>query len=354
MLKETLGLQNHRHSRHTGPSDEFESVCLDLIPFQNDEYELPNGTLRRVGSHDTFLLLPDVISQNYAEEAHDIDAIQRIVEPHGASLVALYFRIVHPSYPILHKKVFLEKYARNYREFSPPLLAAVYILALRWWVYSPTLAHLTKPNTAALQKLALKSLDDVITRPKLSTIQAGLLMSQFLSLDLFPMTARLVAVGQTLGLHRDCSNWRIPDWERGLRRRLAWALFMQDKWVALTHGRPSLVQISSWNVRPVSSEDFPENAEDENDEEGSAEVEKGRMSFSRFIDLTIILADILDSPYNWDKIGRANGNDPLPSARDMLEWAKPVQKRLKDWFSGLPEGLRADDMKVRKLSSIGK
>ena len=338
-------MQNHRHSRYLGPSDEFEPACLDLIPFVNDEYDLPNGTLRRVGADDTFLLLPDIKSQNYTDELQDIDAIQRLVEPHGSSLVALYFRIVHPSFPILHKKVFLEKYARNYREFSPPLLAGVYILALNWWVYSPNLALLPKPDAAALQKLALKSLDDVMTRPKLSTIQAGLLISQFLSVDLVPLTARLAAVSQTLGLHRDCSDWRIPDWERGLRRRLIWALFLQDKWVALTHGRDSLVSTSSLNVRFLSSEDFPENATDENHEEGSAEVEKGRRSFSEFIDLSLILADIME----FSGLEFEEGN-----VEDVLNWAKPLQKRLKDWFSNLPEELRMDDMKVRKLSSIGK
>ena len=71
-----------------------------------------------------------------SEIFNDLDAIERIVAPHGQSLINFYFRIVHPSFPILHKKVFLEKYSRTHREFSPPLLAAVYILTLHWWSYS--------------------------------------------------------------------------------------------------------------------------------------------------------------------------------------------------------------------------
>ncbi|KAL9625864.1 MAG: hypothetical protein Q9160_000184 [Pyrenula sp. 1 TL-2023] len=352
LLKETLGLQNHRHSCYIGASDEFEPVYLGLVPFQKDEHELPQGTLRRVSSHETFLLRPDNISQNYDEEPSDLDAIQRTVEPNGPALVALYFRIVHPSFPILHKLVFLEKYSRSYREFSPPLLAAVYMLALQWWSYDQALAQLKKPDTTTLQKLASKSLDDVMTRPKLSTVQAGLLLSQFLPGDLVPLTARLVAVGQTLGLDRDCTVWRIPDWERGLRKRLAWALYLQDRWVALTHGRSCMIPTAHWSVDTVSDEDFPETVNDENDEEGSAEVEKGKMSFQQFIDLTTILSDILESPFSIDFDPSIHGNG-LDSAEKMLQWAKPVQARLKEWYSGLPESLRMDDVKLRKLSSTG-
>lgn len=107
-----------------------------------------------------------------------------------------------------------------------------------------------------------------------------------------------------------------------------------------------------WSVGTVSNEDFPENVNDENDEEGSAEVEKGKMSFQQFIGLTVILSDILESPYGVDFDSRIHGNG-LDSAERMLKWAKPVQARLKEWYSGLPESLRMDDVKLRKLSSTG-
>ena len=71
------------------------------------------------------------------------------------------------------------------------------------------------------------TLADAMFRPKLSTIQAGLILSQRPEGDQWAPTAQLVAVGQELGLHLDCSHWKIPPWERGLRKRLAWALYMQ-------------------------------------------------------------------------------------------------------------------------------
>lgn len=42
----------------------------------------------------------------------------------------------------------------------------------------------------------------------------------------------LQAIGamQLIGLHRDCSRWKLPKWERSLRTRLWWTLYVHDKW----------------------------------------------------------------------------------------------------------------------------
>ncbi|KAI9765124.1 MAG: Fungal specific transcription factor [Geoglossum simile] len=353
LLKKTLGLQNHRHSQHIGSTNEFEPCLINLSPFdRKDEYSLSRGTLRRVSDYDTFLMLPDQSTQGHGDEMADVDAIESVVAPHGQALINLYFRIIHPSFPILHKKVYLEKYSRTHREFSPPLLAAVYILVLNWWSYSSDLASLPKPDVKELERLALKTINDVIHRPKLSTVQAGLLLLQRPEGDSWALTAQLVAIGQELGLHLDCSKWKIPDWERGLRKRLAWALFMQDKWGALTHGRPSHIVRSNWAVRPVVKEDFPENAADEDDEEGSTEVEKGMMLFSQMISLTEILSEVLETFYTI-RATQEIENEGKDGTRLILEKAKPVQIKLKEWFARLPGCLRMDSTKIRKLSSTG-
>jgi hypothetical protein len=286
------------------------------------------------------------------DELGDLDAIESLVAPHGHSLIHLYFRIVHPSFPILHKKVFLEKYERTHREFSPPLLAAVYILALNWWSYSAELSLLTKPDTEELEALALHTMSYVVSRPKLSTIQAGLLLLQRPEGDSWALTSKLVALGQDLGLHLDCSKWRIPAWEKGLRKRLGWGLYVQDKWGAVVHGRPSHITLDDWMVKPVTEADFPERAADEDDEEGSTEVEQGRVLFCEMIKLTEILTTILSEFYTL----RAE-EDFKQRAQDggiwVLEKAKPMQLRLKDWFANLPDCLKMEQIKMRKLNSTG-
>lgn len=164
-----------------------------------------------------FISSPDLPSDT---EEEIIDTIEGLVYPNGALLVALYFRIVHPSYPILHKGVWLEKYRRSYKEFSPPLLAAVYALAIDWWEYDPTLAVQRKPPVDRLVDIATQALTTAMRRPKLSAVQAGLLLLQRSGGDSWVLTSQMVALSEELGLHVDCSPWDIPDWEKGVRRRL--------------------------------------------------------------------------------------------------------------------------------------
>jgi hypothetical protein len=161
-----------------------------------------------------------------------------------------------------------------------------------------------------------------------------------------------MVVGHGLGLHLDCSNWKIPQWEQGLRRRLAWGLYMQDKWGSLIYGRPSQIHDSNWAVRTVSDHDFPENATDEDEEEGSTEVNKGMILFTQMIALTKILSEILDTFYSLKAIQEVE-NEGRNGTQFILERAKPVQIKLRDWFATLPDCLRMDSTKVMKLSSTG-
>lgn len=127
----------------------------------------------------------------------------------------------------------MEKYARTHREFAPPCLAGVYMLASKWWHYDRELTSHKKPDIGALERIARSSLQGVTNRPKLSTLQGGLLLLQFHGSGddgAWALSSQLVAVAQDLGIDSDCSGWTIPVWEKDLRTRLSWAIFMMDKW----------------------------------------------------------------------------------------------------------------------------
>jgi hypothetical protein len=359
LLKRTLGLQSDRYSQYIGPTTDFEPSLIDLSPFDpQDESLLSRGTLRKVSGVDTFLMLPDYNTPGYEHIIEDADAIENIVSPHGPALLQLYFRIIHPNFPILQKTVFFEKYDRSYREFSPPILAAVYILAINWWDHSEELANLPRPDIRELERLARVTLADAMYRPKLSTVQAGLLLSQRPEGDQWAPTAQLVAIAQELGLHLDCTNWKIPPWERGLRKRLAWALYMQDKWGSLVHGRPSHIFASNWAVPPLSPNDFPDVEYDESDSDESAEYERGRLLFTQMIILSQILAEVLDTFYTLQAMATVAAAG-AQGTHLVLQLAKPVQLKLKDWFAGLPACLRMEPSSSsaspnpNKLSSTG-
>ncbi|KAE9375089.1 hypothetical protein N431DRAFT_334802 [Stipitochalara longipes BDJ] len=352
LLKQTLGLQNRQHGQYLGQTSEYDVRLINLSPFNGrGEYVSTPGTLRRVSHHNHFLMKLESQAE-IDDELANLDLVESIVQPHGRALVDLYFRIIHPSFPIMNKKVFLEKYERTYREFTPPILAAVYILALNWWSYTPELVNLPMPDIQKLEKLAPQMMSAVLNRPKLSTVQAGLLLLQRPDGDSWALTGQLIAVAQNLGLHLDCSDWKIPEWERSLRKRLAWGLFMQDKWGALIHGRPSLINFDNWSVKPVEARDFPESSEDDDEEEGSSDIETGHLTFLNMISLTEILADILDTFFTLRATARLS-NERENAMTVTLEKAKPIQLRLKDWHARLPQCLAIGETRARKLSPTG-
>jgi len=359
MLKRTLGLQSDRYSQYIGPTTDFEPSLINLSSFDpQDESLLARGTLRRVSGNDTFLMLPDAYTPGFEHVLEDLDAIEAIVAPNGRALIDLYFRAVHPGFPIIQKTVFYEKYDRSYREFSPPLLAAIYILAINWWDHSEELTGRQRPDVRELERLVRTTLADAMYRPKLSTVQAGLLLSQRPEGDQWAPTAQLVAIAQELGLHLDCSTWKIPPWEKGLRKRLAWALYMQDKWGALVHGRPSHIFSSNWGAQPLAPNDFPDVEWDEDDSEERIEIERGRVLFTQMVQLSQVLAEILETFYTLQATQAVTAAGPQ-GTQLVLSLAKPIQLKLKEWHSALPASIRMDSTfqsnstPPSRLSSIG-
>lgn len=359
MLKRTLGLQSDRYSQYIGPTTDFEPSLINLSSFDpQDESLLARGTLRRVSDNETFLMLPDAYTPGFEHVLEDLDAIEAIVAPNGRALIDLYFRVVHPGFPIIQKTVFYEKYDRSYREFSPPLLAAIYILAINWWDHSEELTGRQRPGVRDLERLVRTTLADAMYRPKLSTVQAGLLLSQRPEGDQWAPTAQLVAIAQELGLHLDCSTWKIPPWEKGLRKRLAWALYMQDKWGALVHGRPSHIFSSNWGAQPLAPNDFPDVEWDEDDSEERMEIERGRILFAQMVQLSQVLAEILETFYTLQATQAVTAAG-LQGTQLVLSLAKPIQLKLKEWHSALPASIRMDSTfqsnsnPPSRLSSIG-
>ncbi|CAD0092845.1 unnamed protein product [Aureobasidium vineae] len=296
----------------------------------------------------------DAAFSTYEDELQTLVAVEQTVAPYGPSLIDLYFRNVHPSFPILQKHTFMDRHRCGDRQFHSGLLAGMYLLALRWWNRDPVLSQHPKPSVYRLEELAARSLSMAMQHPKLSALQAGLLLLQRRQSTDWGLTVQLVALAQDLGLHIDCTNWDIPVWERRLRKRLAWALYMQDKWTALVHGRPSHIQAADWAVSALSLDDFNEEFEnadqqmvvdDENEEE-----EKSRVIFIQMIELTSIMAEVIDVFYTQ----RANAEferGGRNATRLILERAKPVQLKLKEWFSKLPAVARMDAYTPGKLSS---
>lgn len=327
-------------------------MFFDLIPFDADgKSTTPAGTLRKNGCGPTFMELSDEEVDMCEAEYSILAELETIVRKNGPALIDLYFRIVHPSFPVVEEHAFREAYD-GHEGVAPELLASIYVLALQWWRQDPQLAAEQRPSAQQLEDVALHAIADALNRPKLSTIQAGLLFSQRACGESRELMAQLVSVGYELGLHLDCSQWKIPDWEISLRKKLAWALYMQDKWSSLVYGRPSQISKVNWAVRPLGKEDFDESVDDEDDEDEYCDQVKGRPLFIHMVALSEILSEVLDTFYTLKATQEVEdaGRD---GTRVILDRAKPVQIKLKEWFARLSSLLKVDTSTSGKLSSTG-
>ncbi|KAL4886987.1 fungal-specific transcription factor domain-containing protein [Aspergillus karnatakaensis] len=359
-LNGTLGLEPHLHSTYIGPASYHEPTLLDLKS-STAQANQDVGQPRRVNQSSAFITLPDKSSASETQRISDLDQIEASIQPFGPALVKVYFQIVHPLYPILDKGVFLEKYARSYREFSPPLLAAVYLVALDWRLFDRALTKATRvPDTALLEDLAMRTMNDDMKRAKLSTLQAGLLLLQRVRSTSTTLPSQLLALGQSLGVHVDCSDWTVPEWEKSLRRRLAWALYMHDKWGAIVHGRPSLIPVqidngnfSDWDVGPCTWADFPEATDHENEDiQGIVDAGLGRAAFIQLIELTKIFSEIVAT---FCSVGATKKGGLLSQigTTGTMGLAKPLVMRLREWHSTLPDNLQLGTTYSHRLSTNG-
>lgn len=357
ILDDTLSLQRHRHCRHVGRMSALDVSLLGLSDFDSrNETSTDAGDVRRVSDKEFFFMHSDTTFPSYEDELQSLFAVQQVVAPHGPALIDIYFANVHPSFPIIQKQVFLNRHRHGDRQFNSALLAGIYLLALQWWSSDPVLAQQQKPSEQALEELGFRSLSVAMQRPKLSALQAGLLLLQRPHSNGWNLTVQLVALAQDLGLHLDCSSWSIPLWERRLRKRLAWALYIQDKWAGLVNGRPSHIQASDWVVPQLTVRDFNEDVTADEEtivtDEEDQDVERSRIVFTEMIELTGIMANVIDTFYTQKAIAEFERAGKSATQMILIK-AKPVQLKLKEWFAKLPAMARMDSFTAGKLSPNG-
>jgi len=307
-----------------------------------------------------FHMVSDTRAAGFVEDQSEVDAIEAVVHPFGPRLVRLYWLLVHPSFPILHQKGFMDQFSESYRNVPAALLGAVCLKALAWWSYDSELSLRPPPNAARLQKLTLDAIQNSFHRPRLDSIEAMLV---YLHCNLEPpltpdhtfargLTSQTLAVAEALGLHVDASGWAIPAWERAQRKRLSWALYMQDKWTALAHGRPSHIIDENWDVRDLCGADFEEERDDTFEEDGgrpgTAREVPGKAQFVLMIDLTRILSRAISAFFTV----RASRDQDTSG---LLEKARPILEDLASWRQRLlVTTLPMSTVRPRQLCSAGR
>jgi hypothetical protein len=257
----------------------------------------------------------------------------------AVSLIRLYYRFVDPYFPIMSTSQFPTD-IENVRSIPVSLLAAICATAVPFIIYDDDLCvQLPRaPSVSQLFRISWLAVSNELHTPKLSTIQARLLMLQRHATEWYvadspfkwTLTSIVVGAAQNLGLNRDPGGWTsLPLWERALRKRLWWALYVMEKWTSLWHGMPTHLHESDCDVDLLTAEDFEIEPSDTRETSGL------NSHFYHLTTLTIILSDIVSTYYTVQGVKTTANNFQL-----SLDLAKAARAKLKDWQDHLPPHLR--------------
>ncbi|WPH04746.1 Hypothetical protein R9X50_00764100 [Acrodontium crateriforme] len=162
-------------------------------------------------------------------------------------LIDAYFNHYHPIYPFIHEPTFRAQYSELVRrpaERSWNTLCSV-VIAIGAWSIADTSAigtddHHYRQATAFLENSGALELADM------TMVQALVLLSNYAQKMNRPNTGWnylgiAVRMAMSLGLHREFPNWNLSLFQREMRRRVWWGMFIFDSGASVTFGRTVLL-----------------------------------------------------------------------------------------------------------------
>ena len=323
---------------YIGSTTQFEPLLFkESLLEQDREMHMTSTKVQRVDGKSTYAkvsMAPDHASSYLRISSAESEQHFRL----DRETLGLYFTHVNSVLPLLNEAdtwLFF-----NAGLLDPTLSISLNLISQRW--KDAKNEGLTKATVNVLRDVAIKQFNYSLTQPLLSTVQAGLLLLQSSTCSPYLMSTQLTTIGYELGLHQDCSLWKISQSERNLRKRLGWMLYTQDKWFSLLHGRPSYVSAANWTLPRLCEQDFEACADVSTQAQSqSAATASSAIFMMQFTTLTEILSEILETFHTLGAEAdvKAAGSQGL---RVVLERAKPVQIKLKSWFSRLPESFKMD------------
>ncbi|OHE93549.1 hypothetical protein CORC01_11146 [Colletotrichum orchidophilum] len=277
-------------------------------------------------------------------------AIERLVEPHGPTLVRLYFRHVHPVLPVLSKVRFLRQYSDDKAKLPASLRGAVYALASVFWNTEPSRQGPFPFQQHVLADLATDSLQRELDSPNLAKLQASLLLlhmtpnrtDSIAHPRTWTLTAQAVAAAQMIGLHQDAEKWNLPAWEKRLRRKLWWATYVTDMWSAVCHGNPPHIYPASFNTSAVTMGDLRSEESVSGDLRGLVDpsnVEFDVATGARFLELVKVsqtLRGVIECSF---QIPRLVPSELQRTDTENRGHLVALQEKLHDWVTLLPQCL---------------
>ncbi|KDQ32691.1 hypothetical protein PLEOSDRAFT_1073145 [Pleurotus ostreatus PC15] len=280
--------------------------------------------------------LPDAHNSGALQSQEDFRSTLPAVEDQE-HLIELYFTYVHPSFPIIHKKSFLETYKTGRRQRRVPVLLLLTILSVASRFQTTANSKPPYPSDGSTMWAAGDEyldqakllLDRCYSSSKPATCQALLLMGYReigigAMAEAWTYTGMAIRMAQDMGLHRSADGWAraelggrlFTDTELQERKRIWYGCVVMDKYVSTYIGRPLAIMES----------DFDTTLPDDDD------VVPGRLMtcFNASASLSNLIGDIVVGIY---------AVRPLSSRHGALA---RLERELDKWYLDLPEHLRCD------------
>ncbi|KAF9888663.1 hypothetical protein FE257_008421 [Aspergillus nanangensis] len=278
--------------------------------------------------------------------------VDALVSPDdGRRLISLFIKFVFPLMPVISRSQLRLCQLDPSSKITPVhLLAAIYASAIPFRIHDPSLcvsgAYQTPPSDQ-LWRIVYEVILREIHTPKLAVLQSALLY-----LQRFPKDTRAAAsdspfvwsffgaaanLAHSLGLQLECRRWGIPSWEKRLRRRLWWVVYVEDKWRSLLAGRPPMIRPEEWDVSVLERIDFEVDELPYNltDEYSFQQVWDDGTLFRTLARLAPV-AETLQSRFYSLQASQKLFED----FRASIDAARTIRLDLQAWYSSLPEPVR--------------
>lgn len=258
-----------------GATSDMDPTLLQHYRYDmSGRFSFKELNIQSVGAqgHPTqFLLAPtSIFSTSLKENSHvmsnlddkrqELEAI--VPADIGNRLVSLFRNLAAPQYPIFSACDEITALTT-----PPHLLASIYLLVESLAKFDERLCidlAYEKPSSQALLKIINETLSGEIYSPTIATVQTLLLLCvrphpdpivQDIGLK-WTYLSTMVSCAHSLGLHLDPSTWKITPLQVRLRRRLSCFIYHIDKWLALSLGRPPLLDPEKWLMTTIEAEDI--------------------------------------------------------------------------------------------------
>lgn len=270
------------------------------LQFKNNLIQAFKLNIRNLADNPSFCLPMLHVTQFSGYSKQNIinkEEIHTLIGKSGPRLLLLFFRHINPFLPVFSRGRFYFGTNQNLVDFHTSLLSNVLNLAMDWWAKDPILSLQNPPSSEHLLRIARSSIMEETNKPNYSCLQACILLSQKRLEDMNSIDTPFVwsilgmacSIAQSMGFDKECLEWKIPDWEKRVRRRIWWTLMIQDTWFAVSYGKPTHLNRDSWNITKLGSSDFASYCINEVEAENH---QKAVSSFCYISELTIIVMDI--------------------------------------------------------------